>query len=160
MAAEWRDALGTGDGTGSKDGGDDAADTGGDELDSSPVVSTTIRTARMMKTMTRRMKRRTNHQQHGPVGHDRCRSIPVDRLATVADFATVDVGSDVAVVAAAGLAAWAAAAVAEVVVEADKTRVVSIVLYQAGCCIAVVFPAGHGTRRTSCGTPVTCNGSI
>lgn len=42
--------------------------------------------------------------------------------------------------------------------EADKTRVVSIVLYQAGC-IAIVFPADRGTRRTSCGTPATCNGS-
>lgn len=62
----------------------------------------------------------------------------------------------------AGLAAWAAEAaaevVAEVVAEADKTRVVSIVLYRAGC-IAIVFPAGRGTRRRSCGTPETCNGS-
>lgn len=82
MAAEWRDAVGTDGGTGSKDGGDDAAaaaDTDGDGLDSSPAVSTRTRTARMMRTMTRRMKRRTIHQQHGPVGHDRCRSIPVDR---------------------------------------------------------------------------------
>lgn len=58
----------------------------------------------------------------------------------------------------AGLAAWAAEAAAEVVAEADKTRVVSIVLYRAGC-IAIVFPAGRGTRRRSCGTPETCNGS-
>ena len=57
----------------------------------------------------------------------------------------------------AGLAAWAVVA-AEVVAEADKTRVVSIVLYQAGC-IAIVFPAGHGTRRRSCGTPETCSAS-
>lgn len=89
----------------------------------------------------------------------------------VADFATAGAGSDVAVVVVvavavaaaaddvAGLAAgMAAAAAAEVVVEADKRRVVSIALYQAGC-TAIVSPAGRGTRRRSCGTLARCSGS-
>lgn len=79
-----------------------------------------------------------------------------------ADFATVDVGSDVAVVvvaAVAGAGLTAAAAAVEVEVEADKTRVVSIALYHAGC-IVIVFPTGHDTRRRSCGTPETCSALI
>lgn len=49
---------------------------------SSPVAKRRTRTMRMMKTMTRRMKRKKIHRQHGPaaVGHVlRCRSTPVDR---------------------------------------------------------------------------------
>lgn len=78
MAVEWWDAVGTDAGTGSMDGGDDVADKGEDELDSSPAANKRTRTVRMMRMMTRRMKRRTNHQQYGPVGHARCRSISVD----------------------------------------------------------------------------------
>lgn len=77
----------------------------------------------------------------------------------VADFAAVGAGSDVAVAAAVNDAVGLVVRAAEVVVEADKRRVVSIALYQAGC-TAIVYPGGHGTRRTSCGTPAMYSGLV
>lgn len=80
----------------------------------------------------------------------------------VVDFATFDAGREelpavVAMAVDGGIVDLAAVAVV-VVVEADKRRVVSIALYQAGY-TAIVFPTGHDTRRRSCGTLVTYNES-